>query len=191
MQNGRGSGIEGNWQLHNFISLLAHSLFIRWLCARIRKALVSAKLSTKPAWCFPFTGRKSPPAFLDALEKHSEHIILYYFESIRSAWETGTYRLHHPSFPRFHLSWTWWCSEPDTGWVSVSSLHWELSIWIQLQSSPSASFLKKPQQLLSAKISTQTPVPWLAKHPPSHSARRRTWAQSGFSGFASHLADTC
>lgn len=81
MQNGRGSGIEGNWQLHNFISLLAHSLFIRWLCACIRKALLSANLSTKPARYFPFTGRKSPCAFLDAVEKHGEHTIIHYFAS--------------------------------------------------------------------------------------------------------------
>lgn len=39
---------------------------------------VSAKLSTKPAWYFPFTGRKSIRVFLAAEGKHSEHITLCY-----------------------------------------------------------------------------------------------------------------
>lgn len=149
MQNGRGSGIEGNWQLHNFISLLAHSLFIRWLCAHIRKALVSAKLSTKPAWYFPFTGRKSPWAVLDAVEKHSAHIILYNFESTRSAWEMGTSRLQHPSFPPLPNSMVLRNSRQG---LSLTP-HQDLSVKIHLQSSSSSpfkrnsSFLKPPPKL--------------------------------------------
>lgn len=72
---------EWNWgklAITSFYFLLAHLPFIRWLCACIWEVLVSAKLSTKPAWYFPFTGRKSIRVFLVAEGKHSEHITLCY-----------------------------------------------------------------------------------------------------------------
>lgn len=117
--------------------------------------------------------------------KSTASTLLYIIlQALCTVWEAGTARLHHPSFQG--------CTSPEHG-TAHSQILWPTfnpQAGRCLDGSICKFLLHLLKNFLLTKIPTRTVTGCLVKKSPAPSASRCTWGQSGFPGFAAHLANT-